>query len=210
MGKIKQGILGGFNGTTGSVVGASWKGIAYMRGKAQSIKNPRTVAQQRNRGRFGYVSDLMSKALSVVNMGYLEGLTKKSPFNAAVQENLPLLYDSHGDLHLERAQFSKGSLAPLASGGVTATESQITAVVNCIGDTFPSDRVISVCLFVDTQDNALFAVPNTTLITGGSQTANVLFGIPANLDYSEAFVFSFAYDDTLKKSSPTCFVGNPE
>ena len=45
MGKIRQGILGGFNGTVGTVVGGSWKGTAYMRGKAQSIKNPRTKKQ---------------------------------------------------------------------------------------------------------------------------------------------------------------------
>jgi hypothetical protein len=45
MGKIRQGILGGFNGTVGTVVGGSWKGTAYMRGKAQSIKNPRTKSR---------------------------------------------------------------------------------------------------------------------------------------------------------------------
>ena len=45
MGKIKSGILGGFNGKVGSVIGASWKGISYMRGIAQSIKNPKTDAQ---------------------------------------------------------------------------------------------------------------------------------------------------------------------
>ena len=28
MGKIRQGILGGFNGTVGTVVGGSWKGTA--------------------------------------------------------------------------------------------------------------------------------------------------------------------------------------
>ena len=31
MGTIKQGILGGFSGKVGTVVGASWKGITYMR-----------------------------------------------------------------------------------------------------------------------------------------------------------------------------------
>ena len=35
MGKIKQGILGGFQGKVGTVIGASWNGIAYMRGIAQ-------------------------------------------------------------------------------------------------------------------------------------------------------------------------------
>lgn len=32
MGKINQGILGGFSGKVGTVVGGSWKGTAYMRG----------------------------------------------------------------------------------------------------------------------------------------------------------------------------------
>ena len=38
MGKIKQGILGGFRGTVGTVVGSSWNGIAYMKGKPQSVR----------------------------------------------------------------------------------------------------------------------------------------------------------------------------
>jgi hypothetical protein len=36
MGKIKQGILGGFSGTVATVVGATWKGIDYMCGLANS------------------------------------------------------------------------------------------------------------------------------------------------------------------------------
>jgi hypothetical protein len=30
MGTIKQGILGGFSGKVGTVVGGTWKGIHYM------------------------------------------------------------------------------------------------------------------------------------------------------------------------------------
>ena len=33
MGRIEKGILGGFSGTVGTVVGGTWKGIAYMRSK---------------------------------------------------------------------------------------------------------------------------------------------------------------------------------
>ena len=40
MGTIKQGILGGFSGKVGTVIGGSWKGISYMRSQAQSVKNP--------------------------------------------------------------------------------------------------------------------------------------------------------------------------
>ena len=52
MGTIKQGILGGFSGKVGTVVGSSWKGISYMRGQAQSVKNPRTAKQMAQRDKF--------------------------------------------------------------------------------------------------------------------------------------------------------------
>jgi len=61
MGKIKQGILGGFKGKVGTVIGASWNGIAYMRGLAQSVKNPKTAAQLTQRAFFKEVQDLVGQ-----------------------------------------------------------------------------------------------------------------------------------------------------
>ena len=52
MGKIKQGILGGFKGKVGTVIGASWNGIAYMKGLPQSQKDPKTAAQMAQRNYF--------------------------------------------------------------------------------------------------------------------------------------------------------------
>lgn len=45
MGKINQGILGGFRGKVGNVVGFFWKGKAIMRGLAGSVGNPKTASQ---------------------------------------------------------------------------------------------------------------------------------------------------------------------
>lgn len=45
MGKINQGILGGFRGKVGNVVGFFWKGKAIMRGLAGSVGNPQTASQ---------------------------------------------------------------------------------------------------------------------------------------------------------------------
>lgn len=210
MGKINQGILGGFNGKTGSVVGASWKGIAYMRGKAQSIKNPRTEPQQLNRGNFGIISDLMSKALASVNDGFRAVSVKKSPFNTAVQKNMRVMFDSHGDLDIEKAQFSDGSLVAPSAGAVTETESEISAVINAVGDTFDGNNVASVFVFVDSTDKPLLVSSLNNPVTTASQTVTVIAGKPANLDYSKVFVFSFVYNDITKKASPTIYVGTPE
>ena len=61
MGKIKQGILGGFQGKVGTVIGASWNGIAYMRGIAQSVRNANTAAQQTQRNFFKDLQQLASQ-----------------------------------------------------------------------------------------------------------------------------------------------------
>ena len=61
MGKIKQGILGGFKGKVGTVIGASWNGISYMRGIAQSVKNPKTAGQVTQRSFFKEVQDLVGQ-----------------------------------------------------------------------------------------------------------------------------------------------------
>jgi len=61
MGKIKQGILGGFKGKVGTVIGSSWNGISYMRGLAQSVKNPQTAGQTTQRTFFKEVLDIVGQ-----------------------------------------------------------------------------------------------------------------------------------------------------
>ena len=82
MGKIKQGILGGFRGKVGTVIGASWNGIAYMRGLAQSVKNPKTAAQMQQRAFFkelhGLVSQLSDEQLASLFPTVTRGMTRRN------------------------------------------------------------------------------------------------------------------------------------
>lgn len=64
MAKIKQGILGGFSGKVAGVVGTSWKGRAVMKSRPLSVANPRTDAQQEQRGKFSKIAELASKVLT--------------------------------------------------------------------------------------------------------------------------------------------------
>ena len=48
MGKISQGILGGFSGKVGNVVGGNWKGIDYMRVRPASVANPQTNGDRKS------------------------------------------------------------------------------------------------------------------------------------------------------------------
>ena len=82
MGKIKQGIPGGFKGKVGTVIGASWNGIAYMRGLAQSVKNPKTAAQLQQRTFFkdlqSLVSQLSDEQLASLFPTVMRGMTRRN------------------------------------------------------------------------------------------------------------------------------------
>ena len=98
MGKIKQGILGGFKGKVGTVIGASWNGIAYMRGLAQSVKNPKTAAQLQQRTYFkdlqGLVGQLTDEQLQSLFPTVMRGMTRRNMLTrqlaaaAAVTDNV--------------------------------------------------------------------------------------------------------------------------
>ena len=82
MGKIKQGILGGFKGKVGTVIGSSWNGIAYMKGLPQSVRNPRTDAQVQQRNFFkelqGLVSQLSDEQLASLFPSVTRGMTRRN------------------------------------------------------------------------------------------------------------------------------------
>lgn len=84
MGTIKQGILGGFSGKVGTVVGSSWKGISYMRGLAQSVRNPRSAKQVAQRDKFTLALSFIRPIQSFIQVGYKTYATHQSAFNAAM------------------------------------------------------------------------------------------------------------------------------
>ena len=88
MGTIKQGILGGFNGKVGTVIGSSWKGITYMRGQSQHVKNPRTAGQIYSRTAFKAVSAALSPIASTLRLTFAKSAGKMSGYNKAVSVNL--------------------------------------------------------------------------------------------------------------------------
>ena len=64
MGKIKQGILGGFRGKVGTVVGSYWNGIFYMKALPQNYRKGKSGSQKRQQG---YFKELITLAMSLSN-----------------------------------------------------------------------------------------------------------------------------------------------
>ena len=65
MGKIKQGILGGFRGKVGTVVGSYWNGIFYMKALPQSSRKGGKSSKQKMQQ--GYFKELVTLSMSLSN-----------------------------------------------------------------------------------------------------------------------------------------------
>ena len=186
MGKIKQGILGGFKGKVGTVIGASWNGIAYMKGLPQSIKNPKTASQQAQRDFFKEVQDLVGQ-LSHEQLLFLfpnsaKGMSRR---NALVQQ-LAAASVVEGDAkHVDLASIASignASTADLPEVSITASRSTITISWDAENDwrTQHGDEYPTICVFNVTQKKIFLVHSTVTVGASGSQSFSVnhdAFGI---------------------------------
>lgn len=77
MGKVQVGILDGFVGKVGTVVGSFWKGLPVMRAYKRSTKDANTNAQQLIRTRFAALGGLASAFLYAVRLGFKQAARSK-------------------------------------------------------------------------------------------------------------------------------------
>lgn len=87
MGKINQGILGGFSGKVGNVVGFFWKGEAIMRSLAGNPTNPRTEAQLEQRARFTVAGSLLSSIYATASSLFTDSYSRSSVGKSTTKVN---------------------------------------------------------------------------------------------------------------------------
>ena len=186
MGKIKQGILGGFKGKVGTVIGASWNGIAYMRGLAQSIKNPQTEAQLKQRSFFKEVQDLVGQ-LSDEQLAFL------FPNSVKGMSRRNLLTKQLSDYPIETEEGKHADLADIISLGnaptadlpdVTITASRSAVTISWNADNAwrsqHADEYPTICVFNVTQKKIFLVHSTVTVGASGSQSFSLesdAFGI---------------------------------
>ncbi len=186
MGKIKQGILGGFRGKVGTVIGASWNGISYMRGLAQSHKNPQTEAQLKQRSFFKEVQDLVGQ-LSDEQLAFLfpnsvKGMSRRNLLTKQLSA-YPIETEEgkHADL-ADIISLGNAPTADLPDVSIVASRSAVTISWNA--DTAwrsqHADEYPTICVFNVTQKKIFLVHSTVTVGASGSQSFSVesdAFGI---------------------------------
>ncbi len=131
MGVITSGILGGFSGKVGPVVGGSWKGISYMRQLPASVANPQTAAQTAQRNKLGncvaFAKEILTTVIKPLNDRFAQG---ESGYNSFVSRNIALFTaaapSTPSDLSL-----SEGSLLPSQMNTPGVPDGDTTVTFQC-------------------------------------------------------------------------------
>jgi flagellar basal body rod protein FlgB len=208
MATFVKGILGGFSGKVGTVIGGTWKGIDYMRSKASSISNPQTTAQLDQRLRFSIMGKFLRPLTAFLRIGFKSQAVKMSAINAAMSYNLANaltgIYPDY-DVDFTKVLVSQGTLPGALNAEVTATvagEIGYTWEDNST-DTDASATDKALLVVYNPSKNKVVTVVDGNTRSGGSQTIT----LPANFtgDEVQCYIsFSTAKQTVLSNSE---FVG---
>lgn len=156
MGVIKRGLLGGFSGRVGNIVGSSWKGIAVMKSLPLSVANPRTAGQVGQRTAFSACVVVAGILLAEIIKPFWDRFAQKmSGYNDFMSKNVTN-FSSSGVLDYPNFVISVGALLGLPDLVVTAdnSDNEITIAFSDnsgTGNALATDEV-SIVVYNSTQD----------------------------------------------------------
>ena len=124
MAKLHQGILGGFSGTVGTVIGYRRNNQWFMRAKPRFVANPRTEAQQAHRRQFGDMVSLASKLLPALKVG----MRHYAPQHAMTAGNafVHLNWTREGAISLKDMRLSVGPVPMVTFTEITVEDGVLT------------------------------------------------------------------------------------
>lgn len=150
MGVILQGILGGFSGKVGPVVGGKWKDIDYMRSYVVPA-NPNTGSQQTVRAKFSALVALARGILTTILQPYWDPFySNQSGFNAFISNSYALT--NAAGVPNATLQVTKGTLTGQDIDTITPVNdiATVTWVENTLGNALPTDSIY--CIAYDPTD----------------------------------------------------------
>jgi hypothetical protein len=126
MGKYKNGILGAFSGKIGAVIGASWRGIDYMRGLPKISNKAPTTGQLTQRMKMSLLRGFLLEISEIIDICF-QNYEQTSPMNGALSYNIKYsVSGEYPDAYIDfpNLVLSKGDLQGSWNPAVSSTEAQ--------------------------------------------------------------------------------------
>ena len=161
MARFRKGILGGFTGTIGTVIGGNWKGIDYMRSLPNIRNTEPTLKQDLQRRKFRLVANFLRTMKPLLMISFKDSGMKMTGHNSAFSYTLKnAVAGVYPDFELDYTlvKIARGNLPNAVLTGADSTDpGKIKFTWNDntgIGAAKATDKAILVAYHADTQTAA--------------------------------------------------------
>lgn len=208
MGKIKTGILGGFQGKVGTVIGSTWRGESIMRALPKTAAKAPTESQRIQRLKFKAVSEFLNPLRSTLSTYFGNDTGVKSKYNMATSyhiTNAVEITEQGTQILYPRVLVAKGTLFGFQN--LTTTPSETVITLNwedntVFGNAKAEDTVNVVCYIEEVNTFYVF----DGIANRDGLTASVT--LPQNFLGYNVEVYAFLYDKVSKTSSNSVYLGS--
>ena len=141
MATYRNGILGSFSGTVGSVVFSTWKGIPVIRSKPIRKNSTPTVLQEQQRARFKLMSGFLKPLNDLLKQTFEQSAVGMSWFNKAFSENKSAITGNFPSITIDypKIVLSKGRLPLGEPPAISSPETGKLLLTWKIGDGIDKD-----------------------------------------------------------------------
>lgn len=207
MARIKKGILGPFSGKIGTVVGASWRGIDYMRSLPQKSTKPATTAQLAQQNKMALFRGFLLGLDEIIEKCF-QNFKKYTAMNDALSYNmLNSVEGKFPDQHINfrKLLFTKGELMGAWAPKAFSAESDAIDFSWNFGNLMPfcecDDQVMLVVYNPERQE--FCKLENAAL--RGEKTARLL--LPENFKGHTVHCYISFYSERRKLASTNEYLG---
>ncbi len=208
MGKIKTGILGGFQGKVGTVIGSTWRGESIMRALPKTAAKAPTESQRIQRLKFKAVSEFLNPLRSTLSTYFGNDTGVKSKYNMATSyhiTNAVEITEQGTQILYPRVLVAKGTLFGFQN--LTTTQSETVITLNwedntVFGNAKAEDTANVVCYIEEVNTFYVFE----SIANRDGLTASVT--LPQNFLGYNVEVYAFLYDKVSKTSSNSVYLGS--
>ena len=208
MGKIQIGILGGFQGKVGTVIGSTWRGEDIIRAKPRKRADNPTEQQKLQRLKFKAVSEFLNPLRSTVSKYFGNEAGVKSTYNLATSYHLLDAVEVTGEVAeilYPRVMVAKGTLFGFQNPTSQNTGTDVTLQWednSAFGNAGAEDAV-SLVFYSETlkvfwvYENAATRLNLTVAVT-----------LPQNLAGTEVHAYAFLYSEKSRMASNSVYLGS--
>lgn len=209
MAQFNKGILGGFSGKVGTVVGVNWRGKNIMRSLPTKKKRTASPAQAKQRAKFTLAAQFMGPLKSITDRFFGEYQGSKSRTNLAMSHQIlrTIVDKEDGTFEIDFSQvvIAKGVLPNIAVQSLAVANDKLNltwesnANVNLASE---NDKLI-VVIFSKSQN--AFSINLDTNVTRNAETASI--DIPKGFAASDNEVWILFVSDDNSINSTSAYLG---